>query len=144
MNTYALPALKQKRAVIHGRILTLKAQITRHEKELASLDTTIALFDASYKVGSIKPKRTRKRAKIVKQGELGRHIIDALRRAGDKPLSSFEVTVAVCHAIGEGDNAVGLMGPSVRSNLQYLVRKGKIQKQGNGQRAEWLLPITES
>lgn len=139
MNTYALPALKEKRAVIDGRIISLKKQITRHQKELASIDATIALFDATYRVGSIKPKRPRKRAKIVKQGEMGRHIIDALRRAG-KALTSFEVTVAVCHAIGEGDNAVGLMGPSIRSNLQYLARRSKVVRVGDRLKAAWQLP----
>lgn len=139
MNTYALPALKEKRAVIDGRIISLKKQIARHQRELASIDATITLFDATYRVGSIKPKRPRKRAKIVKQGEMGRHIVDALRRAAT-PLTSFEVTVALCHAIGEGDNAVGLMGPSVRSNLQYLARRGKVLKAGNRLKTTWHLP----
>lgn len=139
MNTYALPALKEKRAQIAGRVISLKKQIARHQKELASLDATISLFDAAYRVGSIKPKRPRNRAKIVKQGEMGRHIIDALRRADGKPLTSFEVTVAVCHAIGEGDNAVGLLGPSVRSNLQYLARREKVRKLGNRAETKWIL-----
>jgi hypothetical protein len=50
MNTYALPALKEKRAVIDGRIISLKKQIARHQKELVSIDTTIALFDATYRI----------------------------------------------------------------------------------------------
>jgi hypothetical protein len=71
MNTFAIPALKEKRAQIAGRVISLKKQIARHKTELASLDATIALFDPSYRVGSIKSKNARKRAKLFKMGELG-------------------------------------------------------------------------
>ena len=56
MYTYAIPALKEKRAQIDGRIISLKKLIGRHQKELASLDATISLFDPAYRTGSIKPK----------------------------------------------------------------------------------------
>ena len=72
MNTFAVPALKEKRARIAGRIISLKKQIARHQKELANLDATIVLFDPTYRIGSIKPKRTHRRAKLFKLGELGR------------------------------------------------------------------------
>ena len=36
MNTYAIPALKEKRAAIAGRVISLKKQIARHHKELAT------------------------------------------------------------------------------------------------------------
>lgn len=140
MNTYAIPALKEKRAQIDGRIISLKKQITRHQKELASLDATISLFDDTYRIGSIKPKRTRRRAKLIKQGEMGRHIIDALRRAGNKPITSFEAAIAVSHAIGESDDGASLISASVRSNLQYLARRGKIRKVGDRKSTVWLLP----
>lgn len=81
MNTYAIPALKEKRAQIAGRVISLKKQIARHHKELASLDATIALFDPAYRVGSIEPRNAPKRSKLFKLGELGRLILDALRRA---------------------------------------------------------------
>ena len=75
MNTYAIPALKEKRAAIAGRVISLKKQIARHHKELASLDATIALFEPSYKIGSIKPKRTKKRSKLFKLGALVPRVI---------------------------------------------------------------------
>ena len=100
MNTYAIPALKEKRASIAGRVISLKKQIARHQKELASLDATIVLFDPSYRVGSIKPKNARKRTKLFKMGD-GRHIMDALRRADGRPLATAEVAAAVAAAIGE-------------------------------------------
>ena len=88
MNTFAIPALKEKRASIAGRVISLKKQIARHHKELANLDATIALFEPSYRIGSIKPKRPHKRSKLFKLGELGRLCIDALRRANGVPQST--------------------------------------------------------
>ena len=95
MNTYAIPALKEKRAAIAGRIISLKKQIAKHHKELASLDATITLFEPSYKIGSIKRIRKQRRSKLFKLGELGRLIKDALRRANGGPLSTAEIVAAV-------------------------------------------------
>ena len=137
MNTFAIPALKEKRAQIAGRVISLKKQIARHQKELASLDATIALFDPSYKVGSIKPKNSRKRAKLFKMGELGRLIMDALRRAEGTPLATAEVVAAVTAAIGEKADKKAVVAHSVRSNLAYLERRGKVEKVGDRAEAAW-------
>ena len=137
MNTYAIPALKEKRAHIAGRVISLKKQIAKHHKELASLDATIALFDPSYKVGSIKPKRPSKRSKLFKMGELGRLIIDALRRANGVPQSSHEVTAAVSVAIGQGKASEAVLMATVRSNLAYLARRGSVIKSGDRAALKW-------
>lgn len=139
MNTYAIPALKEKRAQIAGRVISLKKQIARHQKELASLDATIGLFDPEYRVGSIKPKNARKRAKLFKLGELGRHIMDALRRADGRPLATAEVVAAVTAAIGEKATKAPVLAHSVRSNLAYLERRKKVQKIDQRQRSKWQL-----
>jgi hypothetical protein len=138
MNTYAIPALKEKRAAIAGRVISLKKQIARHQKELASLDATISLFDSTYKVGSIKPKNARKRANLFKMGELGRLIMDALRRA-EGPLTTAEVVAAVTAAIGESKAKSAVLTHSVRSNLGYLARRGKVTKIGNLKKTAWRL-----
>ena len=131
--------MKEKRAAIAGRIISLKKQIARHQKELASLDATIVLFDPSYKVGSIKPKNTRKRAKLFKMGELGRHIMDALRRAEGRPLATAEVVEAVTAAIGESKAKAPVLAASVRANLGYLNRRNAVEKSGDRVSAKWRL-----
>ena len=138
MNTFAIPALKEKRATIAGRIISLKKQIARHQKELVSLDATITLFDPSYRVGSIKPKNARKRSKLFKQGELGRHIIDALRRAEGRPLATAEVVAAVSEAIGQKGSGK-MLAASLWANLGYLVRSGKVKKVGERAETKWRL-----
>ena len=142
MNTFAIPALKEKRASIAGRVISLKKQIARHHKELANLDATIALFEPSYKIGSIKPKRLHKRSKLFKMGELGRLCIDALRRANGVPQSTREIVAAVSASIGQGKASEALLQASVRSNLDYLARRGKVTKLGKGAGCKWGLDST--
>lgn len=138
MNTFAIPALKEKRAQIAGRVISLKKQIARHHKELANLDATIVLFDPTYRIGSIKPKRTHRRAKLFKLGELGRLCIDALRRA-EAPLDTAQVVAAVTLASGQIKANESLMVATVRSNLAYLARRGKVAQIGKGIGTMWRL-----
>ena len=142
MNTYAIPALKEKRASIAGRVISLKKQIARHHKELANLDATIVLFEPTYKIGSIKPKRLHKRSKLFKLGELGRLCIDTLRRAEGNPLSTRDIVAAVSLAIGQGKASEAVLRASVRSNLDYLARRGKVEKIGKSIGCKWKLRFT--
>ena len=137
MNTFAIPALKEKRASIAGRVISLKKQISRHHKELANLDATISLFDPTYKIGSIKPKRTQKRSKLFKLGELGRLCIDALRRAEGVPMATRDIVAAVSVAIGQGKTSEAVLAATVRSNLAYLARRGKVLQVGKGVGCKW-------
>ena len=139
MNTYAIPALKEKRAAIAGRIISLKKQIAKHHKELASLDATIVLFEPSYKIGSIKPIRKQRRSKLFKLGELGRLIKDALRRANGGPISTHDVVAAVAVAIGEGKTSEAVLRATVRSNLAYMARRGSVVKIGKSIGCKWRL-----
>ena len=107
--------------MIAGRVISLKKQIKKHHTELASLDAAIALFDPTYRIGTIKPKRTHRRAKLFKLGELGRLIIDALRRA-EAPLDTAQVVAAVTLASGQATANEVLLAASIRSNLRYLTR----------------------
>ena len=141
MNTYAIPALKEKRAHIAGRVISLKKQIIKHKHELASLDATITLFEPSYKVGSIKAIKPNRRSKLFKMGELGRLIIDALRRAEGVPQSSSEVTAAVSAAIGQGKTSEAVLMATVRSNLAYLARRGSVVKSGDRAALKWSLHV---
>ena len=141
MNTFAIPALKEKRAAIAGRIISLKKQIAKHHKELASLDATIVLFEPSYKVGSIKPVRKQQRSKLFKLGELGRLIKDALRRANGGPLSTHDVVAAVAVAIGEAKTSEAVLAATVRSNLAYMARRGAVVKIGKARGCKWGLKL---
>jgi hypothetical protein len=138
MNSFALPALKDKRARMAGRIMWLKKILARYQKALEALDTTIGLFEPSYHVGSIKPIYPRRRVQMFKHGALGRHIMDALRNAA-RPLKPQEIVAAVVQAMEQPKSMEDVLAGSVRSNLNYLARRGRIVKVGSGQEVRWTL-----
>ncbi|MEP6827310.1 MAG: hypothetical protein ABJA10_04485 [Aestuariivirga sp.] len=141
MNTYAIPALKEKRAQIAGRVISLKKQISRHHKELANLDATISLFEPSYKIGSIKPIRKQRRSKLFKLGELGRLIMDVMRPSEGQPMATRDIVAGVSLAIGQGKNSEAVLAATVRSNLAYMARRGKVVQVGNGVGCKWAFPV---
>ena len=71
--------------------------------------------------------------------ELGWKIMDALRRAEGKPLGTADVVQAVTAAVGENKAKAPVLAASVRSNLGYLTRRGKVAKVGNRKIAAWRL-----
>lgn len=136
MNTYAIPALRDKRARIAGEIDSLQKRILRLIEDLNSLDQTIAMFDPSYTVGSIRPVRPNRRAHLFKMGQLGRIILSAMRTA-KAPMRTAEVITAVCVATGEGKTNAHLLKATISANLNYLARRGRIVKLGTRGATRW-------
>jgi hypothetical protein len=135
---YALSVLKNRRATLAAEIVQLEQQI-RHRKELlVHVDATLQLLDPSISIDEIPAKRLRKRIKLFRQGELGRMILDALRRA-EQPLTTAEVATALLQAGGHGESARQTVTPRVRGNLSYLMRRGAVHKSGNGRTTRWYI-----
>jgi hypothetical protein len=118
-NRYALSALKDKRATLAGEIVLLKRQIRARQDALAHVDATIRLLDPGCKIDGIPPKRVVGRVRLFRQGELGRLILGALRKA-NQPLATAELVTAVLKAKGAPDAARPTLAPRVRTNLSYL------------------------
>lgn len=130
-NRYALSVLKNRRATLAAEIVQLEQQI-RHRKELlVHVDATLQLLDPSSSIDANPAKRLRKRIKLFRQGELGRMILDALRRA-ERPLTTAEIATAILEAGGHGESARPTVTPRVPGNLSYLMRRGAVYKIGNG------------
>jgi hypothetical protein len=132
-NQYALAALKDKRATLAGEIVDLKKQLAWRVSQLDHVDACLTIFEPGFDIKAVGIKRPRKRVKLFRQGELGRLIIDALRRAG-KPLGTHEITSAllrrqrvrrVCtgRARAKGAGKSGLSG-AAGDRRQYRGRKG--------------------
>src|SRR6185312_9842174 len=85
-----------------GKIAALHKEIGRLQRDLAKLDGVIRLFDPSYRVGSIPAKGARQRSNLFKQGELGRLILDCLRKAPE-PQPTAAIVAYVAEAIGQPD-----------------------------------------
>ena len=137
-NKYALAALRHKRAVLAGELVTLEKQAAWKRQQLAHVDATLGVFGEA-DPDAIKPVKPYKRIALFKQGELSRHVIDALRRGG-KPMRLAEIVEAVTADLGHGRAAIPALQHRVRVSLQYLLRaKEKVAKAGNGQRVTWAL-----
>lgn len=140
-NKYALAALKDKRAGFAGEIIDYKKKIKWREDQIRHIDATIEVFEPGFDVNSIPNRRPRKRVKLFKQGELGRMIIDALRRAGE-PITTQEVVTAVMKEMGHDENARSALSTRVRGNLAYQEKKNRtVEKIGEGRDARWQLTI---
>jgi len=102
------------------------------------VDACIAIFDPTFDIASLGIRHPRKRVKLFRQGELGRLIIDALRRAG-KPLGLAPIVGAILADQGHSEAARPALTPRVRGNLAYLEKGGKIAKSGKARSAKWAL-----
>ncbi len=137
-NRYALTALRDKRATLAGEITDFKKQIAWREQALGHVDACLRLMDPGADPSSLPAKRPYRRVKLFRQGELGRMILDALRRAG-KPLGTHAVVTALLAEGGHGEEARPAMTPRVRGNLCYLEKRGAVVKAGRGKAVTWRL-----
>ena len=143
-NQYAIHALKDRRATMAGEIVQFKQGIRDREDQLSHLDATLRILDPSYRADTIAPKRLR-RVKLFGGGELNRLIIDALRKADGKPLSTPEIADDIITVKGYGHDAKHALIRRVRANLSYLLRhRGSIEKIGNRMTARWRLKVSGS
>jgi hypothetical protein len=140
-NRYAIHALKDRRATLAGEVIQFKEGIRYRLEQLSHLDATLRILDPDYRADSLPPKGLRQ-VKLFGGGELNRLIIDALRRADGKPLSTPEIAEAICVAKGYGHESKGALARRVRANLSYLLRhRGSIEKVGERLEARWRLPL---
>lgn len=137
-NMYAMKALKDKRATLAGEIVSLKRQLDWATKQLVHVDACLTILDPAIRITGIGVKRPRKRVKLFKQGELGRNITDALRRAG-KPMGTQELVTALLEASGYGKSARPGLAPRIRGNLCYQVKLGRVVSAGTGRAITWAL-----
>lgn len=135
---YAISALRNKRATIAAEIVQIERQLRHRKESLVHVDATLRLLDPSIETAAIPNKRLPRRVKLFRQGELGRLILGALRKA-EGPLSTHQIASVVLAAGGHGEAARPTVTPRVRGNLAYLDRRAKVTKSGNGRSAHWRL-----
>jgi hypothetical protein len=121
-----------------GEIAQFKKKLAWAASQLEHVDACIAIFDPTFDIASLGIRHPRKRVKLFRQGELGRLIIDALRRAG-KPLGLAPIVGAILADQGHSEAARPALTPRVRGNLAYLEKGGKIAKSGKARSAKWAL-----
>lgn len=133
---YALSALTKRRAILAAEIVQLEGQLRHRRDSLLHVDATLRLLDPSIKTDAIPNRRIVKRVRLFRQGELGRMILDAIRKAGGSA-GTREITSALLAYGGHGEDARQAVAMRVRGNLAYLERRGKVVKDGEGRVARW-------
>lgn len=97
--TYALSALRHKRARLAGEIEATERTLAKRREELAAIDATLRLFHPDADPSHITSIRPVWRGIYFRQGERPRLCLDALRDAG-KPLPTAQITAYVMRAKG--------------------------------------------
>jgi len=129
-DTYAIMALRRKRAYLAGEIAQAERQLADKRKALATLDATIQLFEPTSNPELIPAIRPTRRGLFFRKGEQMRLCVAALRQAGC-PLSARQVAERAMGAKGlPVDNApiLGTITVQVRVALGRLERKGTVRK----------------
>ncbi|MDR3419988.1 MAG: hypothetical protein P4L80_01900 [Xanthobacteraceae bacterium] len=141
---HVITALRAKRAEISGNVHDLERKLARHRASLAAIDATIRLYAPELDPDAIPPKRTYRRTRYFAKGELSRRVIDVLRQASGKPMTTAAITSAIVadkgFPIGEGalSEAVTDM---VLAVLRRLSKRGEVAKSGTSRNAQWALAL---
>lgn len=136
---YALSALVKRRAIIASEIVQLERQLKHRRESLIHVDATLRLLDPTIRTASIPNKRVTKRVKLFRQGELGRLILDAIRKAPEGSVTTHDIVTALLAFGGHGEAARSAVAGRVRGNLAYLQRRGMVEKSGSMRESRWSL-----
>ena len=129
-DTYAIMALRRKRARLAGEIEADERAIARKRETLATLDATIRLFDPGANTELIPSIRPTRRGLFFRNGEQMRLCVRALREA-KQPLSARQVGVRALLAKGlpaDNEKIVNSIRVQVRMALGRLEAKGIVRR----------------
>ena len=144
-NTYAILALRRKRAHLAGEIEAAERQIAKQRVSLANLDAAILLFDGSGDPALIPSIRPKMRGLYFRHAEQQRLCMDAVRTA-TAPMTARQVAEYAMRAKGMDSGDAELRGAiivQVRVALHRLAAKGLIFRIGGESCVWWRLPVTE-
>jgi len=140
---HVISALREKRAIIAGLIEKLERKLEQHRADLTHIDGVLRLFQPDRDPDEIKPKRTyARRTRYFARNELSRLILEALRDAGGKRLSTDEIAGAVIAAKGF-DAADAKLPAAIRDQgltplrALSLVKRGTVEQTGLGRGVRW-------
>jgi hypothetical protein len=134
-NTYAVSALKRRRAEIDGEIEASRRRLENLTEAIVHLDASLVLLDPTYDPASVRSKRPYRRAKLFGGRKLTGRILDALRRA-EQSLTTQEVVSAIAFEIS-GVAGTPNVTKRICMGLQYLTKRGAIVKEGERNAARW-------
>lgn len=136
-----LSGLIRKRAELSGEAAALTARLAAIGANVSHLDAVIGLFDPSFDLASIRPKRQRG-PNTSKPGDMSRFVLDALRDASE-PVGTPELTAMLMEARGLDVNdrpAYRNIGKRLCMALRHQEGRGTVRSQpGSGRVAMWAI-----
>lgn len=143
-DTYAIHAMRRKRAHLAGEIQAAERALERQRKELATLDAVLRMFAPTSNPELIAPIQPRRgRNPFFRRGEQQRLILAALREGG-KPMSCRQIADFVFAAKGIGDApalALREMRERARLALYQLESRGLIRRIVSAPEVWWELAV---
>jgi hypothetical protein len=125
-DTYAILALRRKRAYLAGEIAQAERQLADKYRALKTLDATIQLFAPATNPELIPAIRPTRRGLFFRKGEQMRLCLAALRETG-QPMSARQVAEHAMRAKGLPTDNEAIVG-SVR--VQIRVALGRLEDRG--------------
>ena len=117
-NAFVLPGLVKRRAVLAGELEAGQAKVRQLHADIAALDAVIRQYDPAYPVDAIATKRPRSDAGTT--ADMGRTVLDVLRRAGG-PLALAQVAERIV-ALRGLDAASGAVRAAVEGSAGRALR----------------------
>jgi hypothetical protein len=128
--TYALSALRDKRARLAGEIESIERQAAKLRQDVANIDATLRLFHPAADPTHITPIRPKWRGVYFRNGERTRLCLEALRDAG-RPLRQGGIAEYVMRAKGmdQADKPLrATIANNVGVSLARLAKNGTVRR----------------
>ena len=135
--SHVITALANKRAELRGDIIHYKELLMIVDKQLATIDQTIRIFEPDYKFGSIKP-INKHRNRYFDSGEATKTLLDILR-SSDEPMVFGDIIqeVTTVRNMTLNDIEKQSVKKSLGVTLNSLLKKGLVKKDGSGNNCFW-------
>lgn len=138
-----LSGLIRKRAELSGEADALTVKLAAISANVSHLDAVIGLFDPSFDLATIRPKRHRS-PDAGRPGEMSRFVMDTLRGVAE-PIGTPELTTRLMEARGmntEDRAAYRNIGKRLCMALRHQEGRGTVRSaQGPGRIALWSIAV---
>lgn len=139
---HVVSALRAKRAEISGHVHDLERKLARHRASLANIDATIRLYAPELDPDSIPPKRTYRRTRYFAKGELSRRVLDKLRNADGRTITTAVMVQSIMTDKGFATDEGALFAAicdMAATVLRKLHKQEAVVKTGTSRNAQWSL-----
>lgn len=133
--------LQDKRAALEERLATLSAEMAETQRQMAAIDTVIAMYDPDWKPATAVARRRKPKteAGMAFDAALGgvnkRQAVLSVLRDADHPLSTAECAaeIAARNGIAADDRVLPIIGNRISAVLDALRKTGRVRHADDGE-----------